>query len=131
MDISASPSTWFDFGALSEMKAQAVRSESEAAGGAAEQFESMFIGLMLKEMRKTVSRSELLNSQAMDTYQEMFDQQVSLNMSKAGGIGLAKFMMQQGKRPVVPADLQNIDAAKVGFEITTADALLRRAGAVR
>jgi hypothetical protein len=40
-------------------------------------------------------------------------------------------MMQQGKRPVVPADLQNIDAAKVGFEITTADALLRRAGAVR
>jgi Rod binding domain-containing protein len=113
------------------MKAQAVRSESEAAGGAAEQFESMFIGLMLKEMRKTVSRSELLNSQAMDTYQEMFDQQVSLNMSKAGGIGLAKFMMQQGKHPVVPVDLQSADVKNAGFDITTADALLRRAGAVR
>ena len=91
----------------------------------------MFISLMLKEMRKTVSRSELLNSQAMDTYQEMFDQQVSLNMSKAGGIGLAKFMLQQGKPPALPLGGQVAIPEAGALDMTTSDALLRRAGTVR
>ena len=131
MDITPSPSTWFDFGALSQMKAQAVRSESEAAEGASKQFESMFISLVLKEMRKTVSRSEMLNSQAMDTYQEMFDQQVALNMSKAGGFGIAKFMTQQRKHPVaavVPA--ADVTAAK-SFDMPTTEQFLQRSGGVK
>ena len=49
-------------------------------------------------MRKTVSRSGLMGSDAMETYQQMFDQQISLGMSKAGGIGLTPFIESQLQR---------------------------------
>ena len=61
----------------------------------AQQFESLVLNLMLKEMRKTVSRSGLMDSEAMKTFEQMFDQQVALGMAKAGGIGLGKFIAQQ------------------------------------
>jgi Rod binding domain-containing protein len=53
---------------------------------------------MLKEMRKSVTRSGLLGSDAMETYEQMFDQQVALGMSRAGGIGLAPFIEEQLKK---------------------------------
>jgi flagellar protein FlgJ len=131
MDVTPAPATWFDFGALSQMKAQAVRSQSEAADGASKQFESMFIGLVLREMRKTVSRSEMLNSQAMDTYQDMFDQQVALNMSKAGGFGIAKFMAQQGQHPIPAPVATDAATAAKPFSMPTTEQFLQRSGGVK
>jgi Rod binding domain-containing protein len=46
-------------------------------------------------MRKSVTRSGLLGSDTMETYEQMFDQQVALGMSRAGGIGLAPFIEAQ------------------------------------
>jgi flagellar protein FlgJ len=101
-----SPSSWFDFNSLADLKAKAGNRPDEATKGVAQQFESLFLHMMLKEMRKTVSRSGLLGSEAMDTYQQMFDQQVALGMSRAGGIGLAPFIEQQlGKRAESTADV--------------------------
>ena len=94
MDVKAT-SNWYDFGSLAGLRAQAGQRPSEAQSSVAEQFESLFINMMLKEMRKTVSRSDLLGSEAMETYEQMFDQQIALGMSKAGGIGLAPFIEEQ------------------------------------
>ena len=96
MDVKGT-SNWYDFGSLADLRAKAENRPSEAQSSVASQFESLFLNLMLKEMRKTVSRSGLMGSDAMETYQQMFDQQVALGMSKAGGIGLA---------PVIEAQLQ-------------------------
>ena len=103
MDIKSS-SNWFDFGSLADLRAKADRNPEGAKAGAAQQFESLFINMMMKEMRKTVDRSDLLGSDAMETYEQMFDQQVALGMSKPGCIGLAKFLdeqMNRNKAPVV------------------------------
>lgn len=94
MDIR-SPVSWFDFNSLADLKAKAGNRPEEATAGVAQQFESLFLNLMLKEMRKSVSRSGLLGSEVMETYEQMFDQQVALGMSRAGGIGLAPFIEQQ------------------------------------
>lgn len=97
MDVG-SPSNWYDFGSLAELKSSAVKPEGKtesATSAVAEQFESLVLNLMLKEMRKTVSRSGLMDSEAMKTFEQMFDQQVALGMAKAGGIGLGKFIAQQ------------------------------------
>jgi flagellar protein FlgJ len=94
MDVKAT-SNWYDFGSLAGLRAQAGQRPSEAQSSVAEQFESLFINMMLKEMRKTVVRSDLLGSEAMETYEQMFDQQIALGMSKAGGIGLAPFIEEQ------------------------------------
>lgn len=97
MDIK-STSSWYDFGSLADLRAKAEHRPSEAQSSVASQFESLFINLMMKEMRKTVSRSGLMGSDAMETYQQMFDQQVALGMSKAGGIGLGSFIDAQLQR---------------------------------
>jgi flagellar protein FlgJ len=94
MDLKAT-SNWYDFGSLAGLRAQAGQRPSEAQSSVAEQFESLFINMMLKEMRKTVSRSDLLGSEAMESYEQMFDQQIALGMSRAGGIGLAPFIEEQ------------------------------------
>lgn len=94
MDIRH-PSSWLDFKSLAELKADAVVRPDDATKGVAQQFESLFLNIMLKEMRKTIDRSGLLGSDAMETYEQMYDQQLSLGMSKAGGIGLAPFIERQ------------------------------------
>lgn len=61
-----------------------------------QEFESLFINMMMKEMRKTVPESELLSSSfATDTYQEMFDEEISEAASKGNGIGIADAMYRQ------------------------------------
>lgn len=89
------PSSWYDFNSLASLKAKADRRPEDASRDTAQQFESLFLNLMLREMRKSVSRSELLGSDAMETYEQMFDQQVALGMARAGGIGLAPVIQQQ------------------------------------
>jgi len=80
------------------MQSEASTTPNAATKGVAQQFESIFLNMMLTQMRKTVGHSELTGSAASDTYQEMFDQQVSLSMAKAGGIGLAPYIEKQLNR---------------------------------
>jgi len=62
---------------------------------ACEGFESLFLNMMLKEMRKTVPESETSNSYAMGMYQEMLDEEIAENASKGKGIGIADSMYRQ------------------------------------
>ena len=56
---------------------------------AAQAFEAYFIETMLKEMRKSVPRTQTDQGQAMEVYVGLFDQAVSETISKGRGIGLA------------------------------------------
>ena len=49
--------------------------------------------MLFKEMRKTVGSSE--SSFALDTYQEMFDDEISSSVSQGKGIGIADMMYKQ------------------------------------
>ena len=62
---------------------------------ACEGFESMFLNMMLKEMRKTVPKGETSSSYAMNMYQEMLDEEISETASKGKGIGIADAMYNQ------------------------------------
>ncbi|KAF0234720.1 MAG: peptidase M23B family [Desulfovibrionaceae bacterium] len=87
-------------------------SEEKKLREACEGFESVFIGQMLKEMRKTVQKDGLLHRKEEDQYVAMFDEELSKTLTKQGGIGLADFMQQQlatravanTARPVPPAE---------------------------
>lgn len=57
---------------------------------AAQGLESMFLDLMLKEMRKTVPKNEFdLEGPATEIYRSMMDQETVAKTVKAGGVGLA------------------------------------------
>ena len=61
-----------------------------------QEFESLFVSMMMKEMRKTVPDGGLLSSSfATDTYQDMFDEEISKAASKGNGIGIADAMYRQ------------------------------------
>ena len=54
----------------------------------AEQFEALFLGQLLKGMRKTVPVTDEGNT-AREIYQEMHDEMLASHLAKRGGIGLA------------------------------------------
>ena len=65
--------------------------------GAAQQFEALFIQMMMKSMRDAIPTSGLMSSTTTDTYQQMLDQQWSQVMASRG-IGLADVLVEQLER---------------------------------
>ena len=68
---------------------------------ACEAFESYFLQMMFKEMRRTtfeVKDGMFAKSTAEKIFTEMLDEQVAILASQNGGIGLAGFMFQQMQR---------------------------------
>lgn len=76
----------------------------------AQEFESLFLNEMLKSMRsanEVLGKDNPLNTPAAKQYQEMYDQQLSVTLSRqGGGIGLADVLMRQmsKNKSAVPGD---------------------------
>jgi len=62
---------------------------------AAQDFEAILLHKMLESMRKTVSKSGLLESFSSDMYQSMFDEELANEMAKRGEVGLASMMYKE------------------------------------
>lgn len=96
--ISANTSVYTDLAGLGALKAKAAGNKDAAVREVAAQFEGLFVQMMLKSMRDAGASFEsgLFNSDQTKFYQEMFDQQLSLDLSQqAGGIGLAAVLERQ------------------------------------
>ena len=74
------------------------KEDDRALRSACAEFESYFLYIMMKEMRKTVDRKDsLLYSQTEDMFQQLLDEEYGKSLAKAGGIGLADMMYRQLK----------------------------------
>jgi flagellar protein FlgJ len=69
----------------------------------------MFIQMMLKGMRDALPKDGLFSSNDMDTYTEMADQQIAVNMAESGGIGLADVIARQLRPPSSVSELKKSD----------------------
>jgi flagellar protein FlgJ len=92
---SATSSTYLDFSALAQLKGDAARDPSQAIRKTAEQFEAYFIQQMMKTMRESIEKSDLVDGGNMDMYQDLMDKEVSLSMAKRGGMGMADMLERQ------------------------------------
>ena len=92
---STSANHYHDASALTRLKRVSRDEPEQAAKEVATQFEAMFIQMMLKSMRDAVPKGGLFNSNDMETYTEMADQQIAINLAKSGGIGLADVITRQ------------------------------------
>lgn len=80
-----------------EEKAQAMQKLEKVS----KDFESIFLGYLLKTMRDTVPKSDFFgNTREQEIFGSMRDEEMAKSMSKAGGIGLAKMMVDQLKRQI-------------------------------
>ncbi len=98
-ETSGVPRSSLDFHGLGELKARAQSREKQATIQTAQQFEAMFIQMMLKSMRDAVPKSDLLKSKAMDTFESMYDREIAVALSKKGGLGLADMVIKHLSQP--------------------------------
>lgn len=62
---------------------------------ACQQFESLFLTQMLKEMKKSIPKSEGEGGKEKDTYEDMMYDEVAKSMAASGGVGMANILYQQ------------------------------------
>ena len=75
---------------------QGARSQSpEALREAARQFESLLAQMMIRSMRSASLGDGLFDSEQSDLYQDMFDQQISVELTRGEGLGLADLLLRQ------------------------------------
>ncbi|MGD9592757.1 MAG: flagellar assembly peptidoglycan hydrolase FlgJ [Candidatus Berkiella sp.] len=94
---------YFDMSALSSLKANTEESKDEKLMVVAKQLESVFLELVLKSMHEANSalKSDVYDREQENFYQEMFNKQLALSLSKSGGVGIADVIYNQLK-PTAP-----------------------------
>ncbi|HEY8585893.1 MAG TPA: flagellar assembly peptidoglycan hydrolase FlgJ [Rhodanobacter sp.] len=114
---STSPAldTWTELSGFQQLRAQARSDGGKSALPAvAKQFEAIFTQMMLKSMRQANAGmgSDLSGSEQVDTYRDMFDQQLALTLSNGrNGLGIAKMLIRQlGGEPEAGA----VDSVQAG-----------------
>lgn len=94
----------FDVGSLTTLKRQVKSNDPAALKQAAQQFEALFLQMVLKSMRDAVPREGLFDNEQSRMYESLLDQQLSHVLGKkSGGTGLAalieKQLLRQSEEP--------------------------------
>jgi flagellar protein FlgJ len=91
---------------LDQLRQSAKQDAPDALRATAEQFESLFMNMVLKSMRDATPHDGPFDSEQEKTFTSMLDQQLSQNMAKRG-VGLADVLVRQlshgGVKPVAPS----------------------------
>ena len=90
---------YHDANSLSQLKLKGKDDSPEAIREVAKQFESIFMGMMLKSMRDAnaaIIDEPLLDSASLGMYQDMYDEQMTLSLSSSNsGLGLTDILVEQ------------------------------------
>jgi flagellar protein FlgJ len=125
----------FDVNALSSLKRQAKADDPAALKAAAQQFEALFLQMVLKSMRDATPKEGLFDSDQTRLYESLLDQQLAQVLAGSrNGTGLAAVIERQLSRgsgaeadtfteglPVMPPSLPHrLQAPAVGLPIDVA-----------
>lgn len=101
-----------DLNGLQELRRQARDDPQAGLRAVAQQFESIFLQMMLKSMRAATPGDDLFNSQQGDMYRDLFDGQIAMKLSERGGIGLADVLVRQLGRQLGGVETPVSDASQ-------------------
>ncbi|RDE22393.1 flagellar assembly peptidoglycan hydrolase FlgJ [Motiliproteus coralliicola] len=126
--------SYTDLTELNKLKQANRNDDPRALQAVAEQFESLFLNMLLKNMRQAneaFSEGGLFDSSESKFYQEMMDQQLSMSLSSGKGIGLSEVLVRQlsPNREPVQVDQQKVAQLNQPVSHVTGDlgALLQQA----
>jgi peptidoglycan hydrolase FlgJ len=108
MTASATIPSIFDASGLAALKRQSKANDPAALKAAAQQFEALFLQMVLKSMRDASPREGLFDSEQTRLYESLLDQQMGQVLATKGGAGLAAVIEKQLARDTT--------AEPVGFE---------------
>ncbi|MBL1320583.1 MAG: flagellar assembly peptidoglycan hydrolase FlgJ [Methylophaga sp.] len=89
--------TAVDFQGLAELRRSSNKdgNDAETMRQVAGQFESLFINMMLKSMRQASLGDGMFDSSQSDMYRDIADQQLAMDLSSRGGLGLQEVILRQ------------------------------------
>ena len=91
---------------------------------AATQLEGVFVGMLFKEMHKTVDKDTIFgkDTNADDTWQDMLDEKQADAIAKTGSFGIASMVEKQLRAQVLgtPASAPSLPASVTGPVVPTA-----------
>ncbi len=110
------PSTLaIDAAGLDGLKRMAREQSPEALRRATQQFEAVFLQMVMKAMREATPEGGLMDSDTTHMYRDLLDQQLSQTLSQRGAVGLAAMMEKQLGQAMAPSDpdapLKSLDDA--------------------
>ncbi|SEA44807.1 flagellar assembly peptidoglycan hydrolase FlgJ [Alkalimonas amylolytica] len=116
MDSIRQPLSYHDINSLQQIRQSAGQDEKQGLRQAAEQFEAIFMNMLLKSMREANAHFEaegMMHSETTRFYRDMHDNQLASDLSQSGSLGLADLIVQQldptaavsSARPPIPGDL--------------------------
>jgi flagellar protein FlgJ len=112
MSADARVTNYNDLQGLAALRRDAKVQDPAALREAARQFESVFTRMMLQSMRDASGGDPMFESEESRFYRDMFDNQLSIDMSRGRGLGLAEMLVAQVKRSgLAPGDLGVSDPA--------------------
>ena len=103
----------------------AAGKSDRAAVKVAKEFESLFVGMMLKSMRDTVGKDKLTSGgRGEEVYGSLLDQEYAKALTEHGGIGLSAMLEQQIVHPGITGTVyqgknnydKTTDKAEVNYE---------------
>lgn len=98
----------FDIKGAQDIRSQFQKDPKQGLKAAAQQFEALFLQMVMKSMRDATPQDGLLNSDQSRFYTGMLDQQMAQNMaSSRGGVGFARLIEQQLGQHLATAEGQS------------------------
>ncbi len=109
-----------DLNGLQQLRAH--ENKDEAIKKVAQQFESLFVNMMMKSMRDAnavFEKDSLFSSQESQFFRDMHDQQLSLTVAHGKGVGIADALYRQMTRDRSPAqpDIEDLSALRKNPEL--------------
>lgn len=80
---------------LGDLKARSVRDPDGTLLAAAKQFETLFLDMMMKSMRKSAAGDSLFDNEGSRVFTDLLDHEYSRKLADQGGLGLANLLVQQ------------------------------------
>ncbi len=114
--------SYLDFEGLGQLKGQAHKDSKAALRETAQQFEGMFLQMMMKSMRESTAKSDLVESSGAETFEGMFDKEVSVQLAKRNMMGVADMLVASQSQKLTPQPstaemLQSRDVAGKGLPL--------------
>lgn len=107
---------YHDIKGVDKLRQAAQSGDIGALEEAAKQFESIFVQMLLKSMRKAqdalADKDSPFNSEHVKFYRDMHDQQLAVDLSSGDSFGLAKLIVQQlgpQQEGYTPASIMRLD----------------------
>lgn len=102
-EASRAAGAYTDLQALGRLRAAAGQQSPEALAAVAQQFEALFLGMMLDSMREASSGEGLFDNNETQLYQQLLDRQFALEASRGQGLGIARSIIEQLGSRLPPA----------------------------